>query len=68
MCYVLLVGLEGSPGGGTKMSKYDRTITLDVDDIYAVVNALREACACGQCLKIAQIIMEQVKEQQEVKA
>ena len=36
-----------------------RPITLEVEDIYTVVNVLRDACGCDDCRRIADDILEQ---------
>ena len=48
------------------MSTYDRTITLDIEDLYGIVNALRDACGCADCLRIADNILEQNRRQAAV--
>jgi hypothetical protein len=46
------------------MSNYDRTITVDIEDLYGIVNALRDACGCTDCRRIADNILEQNRQQQ----
>jgi len=41
------------------MSRYDRTIVLDIEDLYGIVNALRDACGCGDCRLRADDLLEQ---------
>lgn len=36
-----------------------RPITLSIEDIYRVVNVLRDACGCDDCRRIADDILEQ---------
>lgn len=48
------------------MSTFDRTITLDIEDLYNVVNALRDACGCTDCKRIADNILEQNRQQHAV--
>jgi hypothetical protein len=40
-------------------SRYDRTVTLDVEDFYSVINALRESCGCLDCQRIANDLIHQ---------
>ena len=41
------------------MSRYDRTVTLDVEDFYSIVNTLRDACGCLDCQRIANDLLAQ---------
>jgi hypothetical protein len=41
------------------MSRYDRTVTIDVEDFYSIVNALRDSCGCVDCQRIANNLIEQ---------
>jgi hypothetical protein len=43
------------------MDRYTRTISMDVEDFYSVVNALREACGCADCHRIANDMLEQAR-------
>lgn len=47
------------------MDRYTKIVSLDVEDFYSVVNALREACGCADCLRICTDLMKQVREQRE---
>lgn len=48
------------------MNRYDRTITLDIEDIYSMVNAMRDTCGCPDCLRIADNVLEQCRRQHKV--
>lgn len=50
------------------MDRFERTVTMDVEDYYKVVNALREQCGCADCQRIANDIMDQMKAQREAMA
>lgn len=41
------------------MSRYTVELALDVADFYSVVNALRDACGCPECRRIADGLLEQ---------
>lgn len=41
------------------MSRYTVELSLDVADFYSVVNALRDACGCPECRRIADDLLEQ---------
>ena len=34
------------------------TVTLDIEDFYKVINAIREACGCHDCQRIANLMLE----------
>ena len=35
------------------------TITLDIEDFYTVINSMRDACGCEDCLRIANAMLAQ---------
>jgi hypothetical protein len=39
--------------------RYERTVTLDVEDFYSVINALRDSCGCPDCQRIANDLIHQ---------
>lgn len=43
------------------MSEFERMVTLDVEDLYSVVNALRDACGCVDCQRIANDMLAQAR-------
>lgn len=43
------------------MDRYTRTVCLDVEDFYSVVNALRDACGCPDCQRIANDLLAQTR-------
>jgi hypothetical protein len=43
--------------------RYTRLVSFDVDDFYSVVNALRDACGCPDCLRIALLMLDQSRAQ-----
>lgn len=40
-------------------ARFVKTITLDVDDFFSIVNALRDACGCPDCQRIANDLLDQ---------
>lgn len=45
------------------MSRYERTITLDIEDLYGIVNSLRDNCGCPDCQRIANDLLNQNRKQ-----
>lgn len=41
------------------MSRFERTVTLDIEDFYSVINALRDSCGCVDCQRIANELLAQ---------
>ena len=48
---------------GEKMSRFIRTITLDIEDLYGIVNSLRDNCGCPDCQRIANDLLDQNRKQ-----
>jgi hypothetical protein len=40
-------------------ARYTKTLTIDVEDFYTIVNALRDACGCQDCRRIANDLLLQ---------
>jgi hypothetical protein len=36
-----------------------KTISIDVEDFYTIIGALRDACGCADCLRVANTLIIQ---------
>lgn len=45
------------------MSRFERTVTLDVEDFYSIVNTLRDSCGCPDCQRIANDLLAQQRKE-----
>jgi hypothetical protein len=44
-------------------TRYTRNVSLDVEDFYSVINALRDSCGCPDCQRIANDLINQGRTQ-----
>lgn len=42
---------------------FERTVSLDIEDFYSVINALRDSCGCPDCQRIADQLIVQGRNQ-----